>query len=69
MLDISATDAWRMTHPGTVIGLLELSGVENVHASPQLDARKRETETHLRERYQGFTRKDFLSLPVMSAYD
>ena len=38
-------------------------------SSPQLNDRKRETEARLRERYKGFTRQDFLSLPVMSAYD
>jgi len=68
MLLISATDEWRIAHPGAIIGLLELSGVENTRPSPKLDERKRETETHLRERYQGFSRPDFLSLPVMSAY-
>jgi len=69
MLLISATDKWRTTHPGAVIGLLELSGVENTHASPQLDERKREIEARLRERYIGFTRQDFLALPLMLAYD
>ncbi len=69
MLLISSTDEWRSTHPGAVIGLLELSGVENNHASPQLDDRKRDTEARLRERYKGFTRQDFLSLPVMCAYE
>jgi DNA/RNA-binding domain of Phe-tRNA-synthetase-like protein len=69
MLLISVTDEWRTTHPGAVIGLLELSGVENTHTSLQLDNRKRETEARLRERYKGFTRQDFLSLPVMSAYE
>jgi DNA/RNA-binding domain of Phe-tRNA-synthetase-like protein len=33
-----------------------------------LDARKRETETRLRERYNVFSRQEFSSLPVMSAY-
>ena len=69
MLMISETDQWRTAHPGAVIGLLELSGVENTHSSPQLDGRKRETEARLREHYKGFTRQDFLSLPVMSAYE
>jgi len=69
MLLISATDAWRTMHPGAVIGLLELSGVENTHPSLQLDDRKLATEACLRERYKGFTRQDFLSLPVLSAYD
>jgi DNA/RNA-binding domain of Phe-tRNA-synthetase-like protein len=69
MLLISATDEWRTTHPGAVIGLLELSGLENTLSSPKLDERKRETEAYLRARYQGFSRQDFLSLPVMSAYE
>jgi DNA/RNA-binding domain of Phe-tRNA-synthetase-like protein len=69
MLTISATDDWRTTHPGAIIGLLELSGVENTAPSPQLDNRKRETEARLRANYKGFTRQDFLSLPVMSAYE
>jgi DNA/RNA-binding domain of Phe-tRNA-synthetase-like protein len=69
MLLISATDEWRNTHPGAIIGLLELSGVENGLSSSKLDERKREVEAHLRERYQGFSRQDLLSLPVMSAYE
>lgn len=69
MLLISATDEWRTTHPGAAIGLLELSGVENNLTSLKLDEQKRETEARLRERYKGFTRQDFLSLPVMSAYE
>lgn len=68
MHSISATNDWRVTHPGAVIGLLELSGVDNSQPSPELDARKRETESLLRGRYAGFTRADFLSLPTMAAY-
>jgi DNA/RNA-binding domain of Phe-tRNA-synthetase-like protein len=69
MLSISATDAWRNAHPGAAIGHLELSRLENTRSSPSLDARKRETEARLRERFQGFMRQDFLALPVMSAYE
>lgn len=69
MLTISATDAWRVSHPGAIIGLLEISGVDNTRVSPELDERKRETEARLRERYKGLTRQDLLSLPVMSEYD
>lgn len=68
MLSISATAEWRVAHTGAVIGLLELSRVENGHPSPRLDDRKRETEARLRARYQGFARKDFVSHPVMAAY-
>ncbi len=68
MLSIAVTDEWGTTYPGAIIGLLELSAVENSHPSLQLNGRKRETEERLRTRYRGFTRQDFLSLPVMSAY-
>lgn len=69
MLSISVTEEWRTTHPEAVIGLLELSGVANTHASRQLEERKRETEARLRERYKGFSRQEFLSLAVMSDYE
>jgi DNA/RNA-binding domain of Phe-tRNA-synthetase-like protein len=69
MLSISAVDAWRTTHSGAMIGLLELSDVDNTRSSPELDERKRAVEVSLRERYKGFTRQDFLSLPVMSDYE
>lgn len=69
MLAISGTDGWRSAHPGAVIGLLELAGVENTRSSPELDARKRQTEALLRERCKGFSRPDFLALPVMAAYE
>jgi hypothetical protein len=68
MLSISATAEWRAAHPGAAIGLLELSGVKNARGSFQLDDRKRQTEARLRERYRGFTRQDFLALPVMAGY-
>jgi DNA/RNA-binding domain of Phe-tRNA-synthetase-like protein len=68
MLIISATDAWRAAHPGAVIGLLELSGVDNARSSPELEARKRETEARLRGRYAGYARSDFLGLPILAAY-
>jgi DNA/RNA-binding domain of Phe-tRNA-synthetase-like protein len=69
MLSISATREWPIAHPGAMIGLLELSGVVNTRASHSLAERKRETEARLRESYQGFTRENFLALPVMSAYE
>ena len=69
MLTISATDEWRKAHPGGTIGLLELSGVDNGGASEALNQRKRQIEARLRERYRGFTRQQFLALPVMAEYD
>ncbi|MDA8109855.1 MAG: hypothetical protein M0015_14680 [Betaproteobacteria bacterium] len=69
MLEVSATGDWRRAHPGAAIGLLELSAVENARASPTLDERKRRVEAQLRERYKGFSRRGFVALPVMSAYE
>lgn len=69
MIHISGTPAWSAAHPGAVIGLLELSNVENTLPSPQLNQRKRETEARLRKDYAGFLRQDFLALPVIAAYE
>jgi len=68
MLTISTTPDWHTTHPGAVIGLLELSGVDNTRHSPALNARKRQVEQRLRQAYAGYSRKDFLALPVLAAY-
>jgi DNA/RNA-binding domain of Phe-tRNA-synthetase-like protein len=68
MLEITATDEWATEHPGAMIGLLELSGARSPGPSSALEARKRETEALLRERYGGHSRQDLLALPVMSAY-
>ena len=69
MVIISGTAEWRAAYPGAVIGLLELAGVENTLPGQQLNQRKRETEARLRKDYAGFSRKDFLALPVMAAYE
>jgi len=69
VLAISATERWRTCHPGAIIGLLELSGLGNSGPSPKLNERKREIEARLRELYRGFSRRDFVVLPVMAAYD
>lgn len=68
MLPVTVTDAWRQTHPGAQIGLLEISRVDNSVPAPTLDQEKRAIEARLRENYAGFSRKDFLALPVMEAY-
>ncbi len=68
MLSISATEDWHASHPGASIGVLELSGLENEGACPQLEERKRAAEGDLRGRYRGFSRQDFLTLPILSAY-
>lgn len=68
MIQISGTPQWQAAHPGAIIGLLELSNVDNSLPCPQLDQRKRQVEARLRQDYAGFIRQDFLILPVMAAY-
>ena len=68
MLSISATDNWRAMHEGAIIGLLELSSVENTQKAVELNKLKREAEARLTERYRGYNRQDFLSLPLIAAY-
>ena len=68
MISISGTAEWSAAHPGAVIGLLELAGVENTLLCPQLNQRKRQTEARLRNDFSEFIRQDFLSLPVIAAY-
>lgn len=68
MITISDTTAWNAAHPGGLIGLLELSGLENTSPSPLLNQRKRQVEESLRQAYNGYSRSDFLALPVMAAY-
>jgi DNA/RNA-binding domain of Phe-tRNA-synthetase-like protein len=68
MLTITATDAWKERHPGAQMGLLEISGVDNTKPSPALEQEKRTIEERLREKYAGFSREDFLALPLMEAY-
>jgi DNA/RNA-binding domain of Phe-tRNA-synthetase-like protein len=69
MIDITGTAEWSVAHSGAVIGLLEIVDVKNTSASPQLNGRKRETEARLRRSYAGYSRQDFIALPVMAAYE
>jgi DNA/RNA-binding domain of Phe-tRNA-synthetase-like protein len=68
LITVNATDAWKEAHPGGIIGLLEISGVHNNRPVPDLEREKRAVEDHLRAKYAGFSREDFLALPVMQAY-
>ena len=68
MLSIVETREWKNAHPGALIGLLELSDLDNTQPSPELETLKREIEATLRTRYQDFSRQDFVSLPIMGAY-
>lgn len=69
MLNITGTADWKEAHPGAIIGLLEITNVQNTTASPELNQRKRLVEAHLRKAYAGFTRREFLALSTMAAYE
>jgi len=68
MLSVTGTNAWKDAHPGGIIGLLEISGLDNTGPAPALEREKRAVEDLLRQKYAGFSRADFLALPVMDAY-
>lgn len=69
MISISGTTDWHAAYPGGVVGFLELADVENKVPNPLLNRRKREIEVRLRKDFAGFSRSDFLALPVMAAYE
>lgn len=69
MLEIISTTAWKSANPGAVIGILEVSGIDNAVEAPALEAEKRQVEQRLRSRYAGFTRRDFLAEITLAAYE
>jgi DNA/RNA-binding domain of Phe-tRNA-synthetase-like protein len=69
MLEITATTKWNSTYPGSHIGILEIARVDNTAASAALEIQKRQVEQRLRSRYAGFTRREFLSIETLSAYE
>jgi DNA/RNA-binding domain of Phe-tRNA-synthetase-like protein len=69
MVTITATDEWKHTHPAGIIGILEVSGIDNSTPSSALNEKKRLVEIELRERYKGFSRADFMATPVLADYE
>ena len=63
---ISVTEAWKEAHPDALIGVLEVSGVDNTRPSPMLEQRKRAAESDIRARYRGFSRADFSEAHVLA---
>lgn len=69
MLKIIPTQEWRNHHPGSTIGILEISNVDNTLPCPELDAKKGIVENELRKRYEGFSRSDFMATPILAEYE
>jgi DNA/RNA-binding domain of Phe-tRNA-synthetase-like protein len=69
MLTITAAPEWKSVYPGAQIGILEIAGADNTLRSELLETEKRALEARLQAHYTGFSRRDFLALPVMTAYE
>ena len=68
MTIVTSAQAWRAVHPGALIGILQISGVDNRSSAPELEARKRTIEARLREKFGRSARADLVGLPVMRDY-
>lgn len=66
MLTVSAE--WKAAYPEAVVGTVVMSNVSNHTHHPTLDARKRDLEQKLRDRYGGHSRSELKSVPPLDAY-
>jgi DNA/RNA-binding domain of Phe-tRNA-synthetase-like protein len=67
-LPVQVTDTWREAFPDARVGLLLVDGVSNPATQAGLEARAREVEARLRERFNGADRAALLALPTMQPY-
>lgn len=65
---IHVTDSWKKTHPGALVGILAMRGVANPAYHPGLDARKKQVEQELVQRFGSSSRAELRALPVVEAY-
>jgi len=65
---ITMADRWRMEYPGASIGMLAMGQVANPERHDRLDERKAKLELELRSRFDGYDRRAFKALPILSAY-
>ncbi|MEF2279619.1 phenylalanine--tRNA ligase beta subunit-related protein [Deinococcus sp. YIM 134068] len=65
---LTTTDRWHATFPGGHVGTLLLGGVDNTRRPTPLDARKREVEARLRDRFGPLSRAELLGVDVLRAY-
>ena len=68
MIQIEVTDRWHQTFVGGHVGILLMENIDNTQPSSPLNARKREVEATLRNKFAGFTRKDFIEIAPLNAY-
>jgi DNA/RNA-binding domain of Phe-tRNA-synthetase-like protein len=66
--DLSLSDAWTTTYPGSAAGILVMRDARNPAEHAELDERKAALEADLRARYGGVSRAELRELPVLHAY-
>lgn len=68
MIEIEVNGRFHQTFSNSHVGILLVSNIDSSKCPTPLEARKREIEVRLREKYLGFSRADFLELPILQAY-
>jgi len=68
-MEFVVADNWKRTYPGAVAGLLVVRGVANPTHHDDLERRKAEVESELRERFGAFDRPSLRRLAPLDAYD
>jgi DNA/RNA-binding domain of Phe-tRNA-synthetase-like protein len=67
-LRVDVSPEWEKAYPGAAVGVLALRDVVNPPTHPDLDSGRRMLEAELRQRYAGWDRAAFKTLPSMQAY-
>jgi DNA/RNA-binding domain of Phe-tRNA-synthetase-like protein len=62
------TDQCRKAYPEICAGLLVMKNVRNLQSHEELEARKKELENSLRNKYNDYTRNDFKNIETMKVY-
>ena len=65
---LKASPKWIITYPAAYIGVLGLNNVRNPEHHPELDTRKQQLESHLRETFAGMDRALLKADPTLAAY-
>ncbi|MGD8552037.1 MAG: phenylalanine--tRNA ligase beta subunit-related protein [Anaerolineales bacterium] len=68
-MQISIGSNWVQTQPDALIGILIMKQVSNPNSHPELQERKHQVETEIREKYAGIQRSELRTDPILAAYD
>jgi DNA/RNA-binding domain of Phe-tRNA-synthetase-like protein len=65
---ITLSESFTSHYPGAAIGVLAMENVTNPKSDEALSQRKRELETDLRTRFDGYDRKELLDHTTLAIY-